>query len=107
MYHFAVVALLGLATLKVVDLIEEHVPVLRRIHTLLTFALAVAAVEALDYSLFRGFDIAVRERWMGPAATGLMVGAITTAWRALFAWLGVSEGSTSDDRRSGRPRMAA
>src|SRR5207248_7762355 len=55
MYTFAVVALLGLAVLKIADLLEDFVPGLSRIHALLTYALAVAAAVALDYSMFKGF----------------------------------------------------
>ena len=107
MYHFAVVVFLALATLKVVDLLEEYVPGLARIHTLLTFGLAVAAVEALDYSLFRYYGISVRDHWMGPAATGLIIGSMTTAWRVVFGWLGSSELKTPGEHKPGRPRVAA
>lgn len=107
MYQFAVVALLGLATLKVVDLLEEFVPGLTRIHLLLTFALAIAATVALDYSIFQGFGIAVRDHWMGTWGTGLMVGSLTTAWRAVFGYLGSSEGKAPESATRGRPRMAA
>jgi hypothetical protein len=65
MYHFAVVALLGLAVLKVVDLLEDVVPGLTKFHTLITFALAIGACVAADYSMFRGFGITLRKDWMG------------------------------------------
>jgi hypothetical protein len=107
MYHFAIIALLGLATLKVVDLLEGFVPQLTRIHALLTFGLAVAATVAIDYSVFDGFGVTVRESWMGTWATGLMVGSMTTVWRAVFGWLGASESSPGESARSGRPRVAA
>ena len=73
MYQFAVVALLGLAVLKVVDLLEDFVPGLTKFHTLITFALAIGACVAADYSLFRGFDITLRKDWMGLWGTGLVV----------------------------------
>src|SRR5207248_1338645 len=47
MYHFAVVALLALAVLKVADLLEDFVPGLARMNALLTYVLAVAAAVAL------------------------------------------------------------
>lgn len=107
MYHFAVVALLGLATLKVVDLLEDIVPSLTKFHTLVTFALAIAACVAGDYSLFRGFGIALREDWMGVWATGFMVGSMATVWKVAFGWLGSNEGAEPDVKHPSRPRMAA
>ena len=76
MYHFAVVALLALAVLKVADLLEDFVPGLARVNALLTYVLAVAAAVALDYSLFKGFHIPVRDAWMGSWFTGFIVGSL-------------------------------
>ena len=77
MYHFAVVALLGLAVLKVADLLEDFVPGLARMNALLTYVLAVAAAVALDYSVFRGFHIPVRDAWMGSWFTGFIIGLLS------------------------------
>src|SRR5256885_2466711 len=107
MYDFAIVALLGLATLKVSDLLEELVPSLARFSTLLRLAIGVGAAVAIDFSLFTAFGVSVREQWLGTWATGLMIGSLGTAWRAAFAWLGLSDTSTADPRRRGRPRIAA
>lgn len=107
MYQFAVVALLGLATLKVVDLLEELVPALARLRALLVLAIGIAAAVALDYSLFRGFHIAVRHAWMGTWATGFVIGGLSTVWRVVFGWLGFTEPGRVEDRQPRRPRMAA
>ena len=107
MYHFAVVVLLGLVALKATDLLTELVPGLTRLRTLLLFTLAVMFAVALDYSLLEGFGIPVREAWMGIAATGLVIGSLSTAWMAVFSWLGVADVETPDRRRPGRPRIAA
>jgi len=107
MYTFAVVALLGLAVLKIADLLEDFVPGLSRIHALLTYALAVAAAVALDYSMFKGFHIDVRDAWMGPWFTGFVIGSLATAWRVLFGYLGSSEGKSAEERHPQRPRVAA
>ena len=107
MYHFAVVALLGLAVLKIADLLEDFVPGFARIHALLTYALAVGAAVALDYSMFKGFHIAVRDSWMGPWFTGFVVGSLATVWRVLFGYLGSSEGKSAEERHPQRPRVAA
>ena len=107
MYTFAVVALLGLAVLKIADLLEDFVPGLSRIHALLTYALAVAAAVALDYSMFKGFHIDVRDAWMGPWFTGFVIGSMATVWRVTFGYLGSSEGKPAEERHPQRPRVAA
>jgi hypothetical protein len=107
MYEFAVVALLGLATLKVVDLLVELVPGIERLRTLATFVLAIVAVLVLDYSVFRGFGIAVPEEWAGTLLTGIFAGSLASAWQALFGWLGRPEGLSGEGRRTDRPRIAA
>ena len=60
MYEFAVVALLALATVKVVDFLSDNVPLVERFRSLLTFIVAVGATVWLDYSLFQGWDVAIR-----------------------------------------------
>jgi hypothetical protein len=87
MYTFAVIALLGLATVKLVDVLCDYVPPLRPIRSLLTFAIAIGGVWALDFSMFRGWDTAIRDQDVGMVVTGVAVAGITVAWRALFAYL--------------------
>ena len=48
MYHFAIVALLALATVKLVDFLAGNLPSVERLRSLLTFIVGVAAVWALD-----------------------------------------------------------
>lgn len=107
MYEFAVVALLGLATFKVVDLLVELVPSIGKARSLTTFVLAVIAAVALDYSIFTGFGVTVREHWLGTVVTGLIVGSLAAAWQALLGWLGTTELTTGERRHSDRPRIAA
>ncbi len=107
MYEFAVVALLGLATLKVVDLLSELMPGVAKVHTLTILLVAVAAVLALDYSVFVGFGIAVRETWIGTVTTGFVVGALAAAWQTVLGYLGTSEGTAGEGSRKSRPRIAA
>jgi hypothetical protein len=101
MYTFAVAALLALATLKVVDLLEGLVPGLSRGRSLVTFALAIAVAVAIDFSVFAGYDIPVT--W----GTGLMIGALTAAWQTLFGFLGSSGRENPVDHRDTRARVAA
>jgi hypothetical protein len=107
MYHFAVAALLALATLKVVDLLDGLIPTLSRWRGLLTFALAIAAAVALDFSMFAGYDIPVRETWMGTWGTGLIIGSLVAAWQALFVFLGARGREVPAEHRDTRARVAA
>ena len=107
MYEFAAVTLLGLATLKVADLLSELAPGIAKVRTLTTFVLAVAAVLALDYSVFSGFGITVREEWIGTVVTGLIVGSLAAAWDAILGWFGASNEVGTERSSAGRPRIAA
>ena len=107
MYEFAVVTLLGLVALKVTDLVVEVVPGLDKIRTLLTFTLAVVVAVALDFSLFRGFGISVREAWMGTVGTGLVIGSLAGAWASVLGWLGTTSIAANRPIGSERPRIAA
>lgn len=108
MYEFAVVALLGLATLKVADLLSELVPAISRFRTLATMALGILAVAALDYSVFAGFGVEVRDAWYGSVFTGLIVGSLAPVWAAAIAWLGgAGRVAATTVRGTERPRVAA
>ena len=107
MYEFAVVTLLGLVALKVTDLVIENVPGLDRIRTLFTFALGIVMTLALDYSVFEGFGVTVREAWMGTVGTGLVIGSLAAAWSALLGWFGTTSISDNTRTRNERPRIAA
>lgn len=87
MYDFAIVALLALATVKLVDFVCDQVEVVARLRSLLTFVVAIAAVLALDYSLFAGFGVAVENATVGTWMTGFIVAGLTVPWRALFGFL--------------------
>jgi hypothetical protein len=87
MYTFAIIALLGLATVKLVDVLCDYVHPFGQLRSLLTFIVAVGGVWALDFSMFAGFETVVRNQDVGIVVTGLTVAGITVAWRALFAYL--------------------
>jgi hypothetical protein len=87
MYTFAIIALLGLATVKLVDVLCDYVHPFGQLRSLLTFIVAVGGVWALDFSMFDGFGTTVRNHDVGIVVTGLVVAGITVAWRALFAYL--------------------
>jgi hypothetical protein len=96
MYHFAIVALLALASVKLVDFLTDNLEMLHRFRGLLTFVVAIGGVWFLDYSLFDGFDVAVRDRDTGMWITGFMVAGMTVPWRAMFGWL-THERATMDE----------
>lgn len=101
MYTFTVTVLLGLALLTLVDALVDLAPGLSRARGLVAIGLAVVGVFALDYSLFEGFGVGLRETWMGTLLTGVVVAGTSSVWRAAFHWLGAPEG---DHPESGRPR---
>lgn len=107
MYHFAIVALLGLAVYKTVDFVLGILGIELRgaIKTFVTLALGVLATELLDYSVFAGWNVSIREAWMGPFFTGLMVGAMTYVWHEALGYIGARRSSDSaSDQRT--PRAA-
>ena len=87
MYDFAVVALLALATLKLVDFLMDAVPQLAKIRGLLTFVIAVGATLLIDYSVFEAWGVPIRNATVGTWVTGFVVAGMTVPWRALFGFL--------------------
>lgn len=89
MYTFAVLALLALAVVKLVDVIVDRLPIDDRhvMRSILTYALALAAVWLMDFSMFAGFETAVRTEEVGIWLTGFVVAGLTVPWRALFGFL--------------------
>ena len=108
MYDFAIIALLALATLKLVDFLTDAVPQLRNLRSLATFVIGVGATVLLDYSVFRGFGIGIRNDTLGVWVTGFVVTGMTVPWRALFAYL-THDRATGDEtlgEHIGRVRAA-
>jgi len=108
-YHFAIVALLSLATYKTVEfvlgLLGVELPT--AIRTFITLGVGVLATELLDYSVFAGWGIAIREAWMGPFFTGLIVGAMSYVWPTLFSSIAsVTNRGSSESSETRAPRAA-
>ena len=91
MYTIAVTVLLGLALVTLVDAMVDLAPGVHRGRGLVTIALAIAGAFALDYSLFEGFGVALRQGWMGTFLTGVVVAGTTSVWRAALGWLGAPD----------------
>lgn len=87
MYTFAIVALMALATVKLVDFLGDNIPMLDRMRSLMTFVVAIAGVAWLDWSLFESFHTVVRNRDLGVWITGFCVAGMTVPWRAVFGYL--------------------
>jgi hypothetical protein len=96
MYQFAIVALLALAVVKVVDFIDGAIPALSGFRSLFTFVFGIGAVWALDYSLFSGFGVTVRNHNIGLLMTGFIVAGMTVAWRALFGYMTHDRAATDE-----------
>jgi hypothetical protein len=107
MYDFAIVALLALATLKLVDFLTDSVPQLRNVRTLLTFVVAVGATVLIDYSVFAGFGITIRNATVGTWVTGFIVAGMTVPWRALFAYLTHDRARADETLGEQTPRVRA
>lgn len=95
MYTFAIVALLALATIKVVDVLEDLFSGLDRYKGLFTLGVAVAGAFVLDYSMFGSWGVSVDDEAVAKVMTGFVVGGMTTPWRAIFGYL--SSGKAEDD----------
>jgi hypothetical protein len=107
MYTFAVIMLLGLALFKIVDVFEDLAPGTAKLHGLLTLAVAIAGAFAIDFSLFTGWGVALRQDWMGTLITGVAIAGTTSVWRAAFHWLGTSEGEEPEIRHLHRSSVRA
>ena len=75
MYAFVICLGLALGLTVVMQVIDELVPI--KVPTALTRTLAVALAAgfawALDYSVFAAFGQTLRDSWMHPVATGLVL----------------------------------
>jgi hypothetical protein len=107
MYEFGITMLLGLALMTVVTLLVDYLPTIDRYRRAVTVLLAVGGAYLLDFSLFSGFGIGLREEWMGPVFTGLIVAGSTMVWSAVLGWLGHDEKHDAGTAKSRRPRIAA
>ena len=78
MYHFAIVALLGLAIWKFVGMVlgfaGRDFP--SHIRALLTLGLGVVTAYMLEYSIFSAWGVTVATEWVDRAFTGLIIGGM-------------------------------
>jgi hypothetical protein len=109
MITFAVVAMLALAVVKLVDVLCDYVPGTDThiARTVLTYAASLAAVWLLDFSMFAGFEVPVRDDAVGVWLTGFVVAGMTVPWRALFGFLTHDRATIDETLGNHRPRLAA
>ena len=106
MHDFLTIAFVGLAIFAVANFVEDLVPATRRYHGFLMLAMGIGAAYWMDYSFFRGWDVALRNDDMGVIITGLALAGTTSVWRGLHHWMGASEGEEPEERKS-HMRLAA
>jgi hypothetical protein len=94
-YDFAVLALLALAVVKLVDFVCELIDQ-KGLRTPLTFVAGIGVALLLDYSMFTGWDVAIRDADAGSWITGFVIAGMTVPWRAIFGWL-THERATGDE----------
>jgi hypothetical protein len=108
MYDFAIVALLGLAVYKTTEFVVGllGLDLSPAIKTFVTLGLGVLATELLDYSVFAAWGVSVRDGWMGPFFTGLIVGGMTYVWHEVLGYVGGSRRGHTEEIESRTPRAA-
>lgn len=80
MYEFATVILLGLAVYTVVNLIRQLGETSRALRISLDLAFGLVVAWVTDYSMFAGWGVNFRSLWIGPVATGLVIGGVAALW---------------------------
>ena len=107
MYHFAIVALMALAALKIVDFLCDIIPGAERVRSVLVFVAAIGGAWILDYSLFEGFGVYIRNHAVGVWMTGFMTAGVTVPWRALFGWMTENRATADESLGEHRPLRKA
>jgi hypothetical protein len=92
MYAFVVFVGLALALAVVGEVLDEVLPVKapKALTTTLSVGVAILVSWALDWSVFRAFGQPLREAWMNPIATGVVLVGMGAAIRAIVGNLGLS-----------------
>jgi hypothetical protein len=92
MYAFVVFVGLALALAVVAEVLDEVLPVKapKALNTTLAVGVAILVSWALDWSVFRAFGQPLREAWMNPVATGVVLVGMGAAIRTVLGNLGLS-----------------
>jgi hypothetical protein len=92
MYAFVVFVGLALALAVVGEVLDEVLPVKapKALTTTLAVGVAIGVSWALDWSVFRAFGQPLREAWMNPVATGIVLVGTGAAIRSILGNVGLS-----------------
>ena len=97
MHVLAIVLLLALATMVVARWFEQIVPPLTSFDALTACGLGVLGAYLADFDAFAGWNIPVREAWIGTVLTGLFIGGLAHVWREAMGMLhGVARKSNDE-----------
>jgi len=88
-YAFVILLGLGLGLGVVVQVLAEVLPfeAPKALTRTITAALAIGLAWGLDYSVFEVFGQALREPWMHPVATGIVLTAVADLTREIATLL--------------------
>ena len=106
MYTFIVAALLALALMKTMQLIESLIPAISQQRVVVTMVLAIASAFALNYSVFAGFGTHLRNAEIEKITTGIVLVGLVGVWNALLAFIG-SHDQSAETGSSSVSRIAA
>lgn len=107
MYEFAILALVGLLTVKSVELIGHltHKTMSGALELLATAAVGVIYAFAFDFSIFAAWGVDVRSETVGLIATGAFMTGLAALWREVTSM--VSDWAHKSDSSSARISRAA
>ena len=104
MYQFAILAFGGLAVWLVGKLLAQHGPDMARASSLVLMAgLGVGYAYLVDYSLFSGWHMGVRNATIGHIMTGFILAGVAMLWDEALdfmrAWSGAHNGEAKKPLR--------
>ena len=99
MYAFVILVGLGLGLGVAMEVLDELVPVKtpKALTRTIGALIAIGAAWALDYSVFTAFAQDLREQWMHPVATGIVLVAVADLARELKSYVGGVARKTADE----------
>jgi len=97
MYALGLLVLIGLGVYVVALVGDRYVSLAREFVAVAYGLLGVAAAWLANFDLFKAWAMPAREPWIGVTLTGLAVGALAMAWRAIGAFVAGLERKFRDE----------
>lgn len=91
MTTFLVAAIIALALKMVLQAIDSLIPALQSHSSIVTIAAAIATAYALSYSVFDGFNVALRNQDIEIVVTGIALAGLVVVWDTVLSYLGRKE----------------